>query len=132
MERAARSSRASCVLQVLVVDRSRAIVTSLGSWLGRTGLVSGVKTATTATAALRALASFSPDVALLDTTIEPGGWQPLAKRIRERLPAAQLLLMSAAAPGDLRRLRHDGLIDDFVSKTDLARQLRWKLRKLAL
>ncbi len=120
------------MLQVLVVDRSRAIVASLGSWLGRTGFVSGLKTATTATAAMRALASFSPEVVLLDATIEPGGWQPLAQRIRERLPTVHLVLMSAAAPGDLRHLRREGLIDDFVSKTDLARQLRWKLRKLAL
>ncbi|MCX6968178.1 MAG: sigma-54 dependent transcriptional regulator [Verrucomicrobia bacterium] len=79
--------------KILIIDDDRAVVATMGGWLGRHGFL--VTTAATAAGGLTALTRQEPDVVLLDLGLpDAEGLETLAE-IHSRQPQASVIIVTA-------------------------------------
>ena len=111
--------------RLLLVDDDTVLLEILDNYLNRAG--DDVRTATSGTAALAALAEEPPDLVVLDVTM-PGmdGWQVLGK-IREQTAIPVIMLTARTEEPDVLRGFAAGA-DDYVAKPFSFAQLEARIR----
>jgi signal transduction histidine kinase/CheY-like chemotaxis protein len=106
--------------RILVVDDNRDSADSLGALLGRLG--ANVSVVYTGRAALEALDTFDPDVAILDIGMPEMDGYDVARRIRSRADRARVLLIALTGWGqehDKQRARMAGFDHHVVKPPDI-------------
>jgi CheY-like chemotaxis protein len=106
--------------RILIVDDNRDSADTLGALLGRLG--ANVSVVYTGPAALEALDTFDPDVAILDLGMPEMDGYDVARRIRSRADRARVLLIALTGWGqehDKQRARMAGFDHHVVKPPDI-------------
>jgi signal transduction histidine kinase/CheY-like chemotaxis protein len=106
--------------RILIVDDNRDSADTLGALLGRLG--AHVSVVYTGRAALEALETFDPDVAILDIGMPEMDGYDVARRIRSRADRARVLLIALTGWGqehDKQRARMSGFDHHVVKPPDI-------------
>jgi CheY-like chemotaxis protein/two-component sensor histidine kinase len=106
--------------RILIVDDNRDSADTLGALLGRLG--ANVSVVYTGPAALEALDTFDPDVAILDIGMPEMDGYDVARRIRSRADRARVLLIALTGWGqehDKQRARMAGFDHHVVKPPDI-------------
>ena len=127
-----RSTQLTMTLRIFIVDDSDRVREALRSLLGCDSsrwLVCGE--AVDGDDALERVAEAMPDVILLDLSLPQVPGTVLATKLRDAIPSATIVIMSAQDPRLMRQIADSFQVEHFVSKSNLGTDLIARLENIA-
>jgi DNA-binding NarL/FixJ family response regulator len=118
-------------IRVLLVDDSDAFRQAAGRYLRHQALCNLVGTASSGDEALECVMLLQPDLVLLDIAMPGANGLEVARRMKSRLPAPRVVMVTIHDDATYRNAAREAGADGFITKSEFTVQILSLLRELA-